>query len=152
MYADLFWNWLEKVASPSADVSRLASFSPEYLRMKDYLRAHLVLLGELKDNPVMMENKKDMEVLVSLYELMMQFRTTVSIIGSMLDKVTLIVLSKKVLSRRSKIARFLYKPDVWKEPEDDWSNNSQGAVNSGHGKAKENNKGMKNKGGKKGKK
>jgi hypothetical protein len=34
MYADLFWNWLEKVTSPSADVSRVASFSPEYLRMK----------------------------------------------------------------------------------------------------------------------
>jgi hypothetical protein len=32
------------------------------------------------------------------------------------------------------------------------SNNSQGAVNSGHGKAKENNKGKKNKRGKKGKK
>jgi hypothetical protein len=46
----------------------------------------------------------------------------------------------------------LYKPDVWKEPEDNWSNNSQGAGKSGDGKAKENNKGKKNKGGKKGKK
>ncbi|KAK2383861.1 hypothetical protein QL285_071273 [Trifolium repens] len=116
-----------------------------------------------------MENKKHMEVLVSLEELMMEFRNTVSILGSWLDKDTLIVLSKKILSRRSEIARFLYKPDVWKEPEDNWSNNSQCAVNSGHGKAKEgnrsnnsqgagksgyrkakeNNKGKKNKGGKK---
>ncbi|WJX52824.1 hypothetical protein P8452_38892 [Trifolium repens] len=113
-----------------------------------------------------------MEVLVSLEELMMEFRNTVSILGSWLDKDTLIVLSKKILSRRSEIARFLYKPDVWNEPEDNWSNNSQcavNAVNSGHGKAKEgnrsnhsqgagksghrkakeNNKGKKNKGGKK---
>ncbi|WJX46886.1 hypothetical protein P8452_33632 [Trifolium repens] len=107
-----------------------------------------------------------MEVLVSLEELMMEFR---NVLGSWLDKDTLIVLSKKILSRRSEIARFLYKPDVWKEPEDNSSNNSQCAVNSGHGKAKEgnrsnnsqgagksghrkakeNNKGKKNKGGKK---
>ncbi|WJX52816.1 hypothetical protein P8452_38886 [Trifolium repens] len=172
MYAELFWNWLENVTSPSADVSRLAGFTPEFLRMKDYFTTHLVLLGELMRNPVMMENKKDMEVLVSLHELMMEFRTTSSILGFMLDKNTLIALSKKILSRRSEIARFLYKPDVWKEPEDTWSNNSQGAVNSGHGKAKEdnrsnnsqgagksghgkakeNNNGKKNKGGKKGKK
>jgi len=44
-----------------------------------------------------------------------------------------------------------------KESIGNMSNNSQGAVNSGHGKAKENNKGKnnkykKNKGGKKGKK
>ncbi|XP_045821754.1 uncharacterized protein LOC123914598 [Trifolium pratense] len=124
MYADLFWHWLEKVTSPSADLSRLADFSPEYLRMMDYFSTHRVLVKELMKNPVMMENKKDMEVLVSLDELFSQFRITASILGARLDKVTLIVLSKKILSRRSEIARFLYKPDVWKEPEDIWSNNS----------------------------
>ncbi|MCI26138.1 hypothetical protein A2U01_0047333, partial [Trifolium medium] len=59
-----------------------------------------------------------MEVLVSLDELFSKFRITASILGARLDKVTLLVLSKKILSRRSEIARFLYKPDVWKEPED----------------------------------
>jgi hypothetical protein len=34
MYADLFWNWFERVTSPSTDVSRLAGFSPEFLKMK----------------------------------------------------------------------------------------------------------------------
>jgi len=40
-----------------------------------------------------------------------------------------------------------HKQNVLKKSKDNMSNNSQGAVNSGHGKAKENNKG-----GKKGKK
>jgi hypothetical protein len=105
----------------------------------------------------------------------------------MIEKNTLIVLSNKILSRRSKVAHILdqlnlacqrsntnvesdpsqasaevgnddqHEKNILKESKDDMSNNSQGAVNSGHGKAKENNKGKKNKskknkGGKKGKK
>ena len=95
---------------------------------------------------------------------------------------SVIVLSKKILSRQSKLAHILYQlnlaqrntdvesdstlsddepeedvlkesignmsnndygKNVLKESKDNMSNNSQGAVNSGHGKAKENNKGKK---------
>lgn len=103
----------------------------------------------------------------------------------MIEKDTVIVLSKKIRSGRSKVAHILYQlnlvqrntnvesdpsqastavgnddheQNVLKESKGNVSNNSQGPVNLGHEKAKENNKGgnnnksKKNKRGKKGKK
>ncbi|KAK2437782.1 TPR and ankyrin repeat-containing protein [Trifolium repens] len=171
MHADFFWKWLENVGSASADISRLASFSPEILqvssltsvgpasiRIKECLEDHMLLLNVLIQNPAEMENKSDMEVLVSLFEDMRQLRGAMSKSGSwIIEKDTLIAISKKILSRRSEVVRLLYQRNIWMESKYDMSNNSQGAVNSGHGKAKDNNKGKtnkskKNKGGKKGKK
>ncbi|PNX89088.1 hypothetical protein L195_g045205 [Trifolium pratense] len=126
--ADFFWKWLENVGSASADVSRLASMA-----IKECLEAHILLLKVLIQNPAEMENKNDMEVLVSLFEDMMQLRGSMSMTGLwMIEKDTLIALSKKILSRRSEVVRLLYKRNVWKESKYD--------------------KGKKNKGGKKGKK
>jgi len=89
-----------------------------------------------------------------------------------IEKDTVIVLSKKILSGRSKVAHILYQlnlvqrntnvesgpsqastavgnddheQNVLKESKGNVSNNSQAPVNSGREKAKENNKGKKNK-------
>jgi hypothetical protein len=90
-----------------------------------------------------------------------------------IEKDAVILLSKKILSGQSKVAHILYQlnlvqrnTNVESDPsqvstavgnEGNVSNNSQAPVNSGHEKAKENNKGKKNKfkkkkGGKKGNK
>ncbi|MCH79518.1 hypothetical protein A2U01_0000268 [Trifolium medium] len=140
----IFWKWLQNLGSASANVSCCASMT-----IKGCLEAHIIVLNALIQNPAEMENKNDMEVLVSLFEDIMQLRDAMnrSCCG-INEKDTLIALSKKILSRRSKVVRLLYQSNAWKESKYDMSNKSQGAVNSGHGKAK----GKKNKGGKKGKK
>jgi hypothetical protein len=101
-----------------------------------------------------------------------------------IEKDAVILLSKKILSGQSKVAHILYqlnlvqrntnvesdpsqvstavgnddhRQNVLMESKGNVSNNSQAPVNSGHEKAKENNKGKKNKfkkkkGGKKGNK
>ncbi|MCI38292.1 hypothetical protein A2U01_0059520, partial [Trifolium medium] len=65
MHADFFWKWLEMV-------------EPASTRIKECLEAHILLLNVLIQNPTEMENKSDMEVLVSLVEDMMQLRGAMS--------------------------------------------------------------------------
>ncbi|KAK2383849.1 P-loop containing nucleoside triphosphate hydrolase superfamily protein [Trifolium repens] len=184
MLSDFFWNWLENFGS-ATDVSCLNSVSPDSLMIKDVLDHYIQLLN--LSNPIEMDNKNVVEEMACLLDEMKQLRAAMSMSDSMIEKNTLIVLSKKILSRRSKVGDILcqlklacqrcntnaesdpsqasaevgnddqHEQNSLKESKDDMSNNSQGAVNSGHGKAKENNKGKKNKskknkGGKKGKK
>ncbi|GAU13760.1 hypothetical protein TSUD_82690 [Trifolium subterraneum] len=123
MDAGFFWKWLENVGSASANVSRSASTT-----IKECLEAHILLLNVFLQNPAEMENKNDMEVLVSLFEDMLQLRGSMSKTGLwMIEKDTLIELSKKILSRRSEVVRLLYQRNPYMS----------------------NNKGKKNKGGKK---
>ncbi|KAK2437779.1 P-loop containing nucleoside triphosphate hydrolase superfamily protein [Trifolium repens] len=127
MHFDFFWKWLENVGSASADVSHFAIFSPELslraklrvpcltsfasasFRIKECLEVHTLLLSGLIQTPGEIENQNDKEVLVSIFEEMMEFR---SAMGNnwywIIEKDTLIALSKKIHSRRSEVVRLLY--------------------------------------------
>ncbi|MCI11840.1 hypothetical protein A2U01_0032942, partial [Trifolium medium] len=143
MNADCFWNRLENFGC-ATDVSCLNSVSPDSLMIKDGLDRYIELLNLL--NPIEMQNKMFGEEFASMLDEMKQLRASMSMTDSMIEKNTLIVLSKKILSRRSTVAHILAS-------QRSNTNHSQGAVNSGHGKAKgKKNKPKKNKGGKKGKK
>lgn len=181
---DDFLNWLENFES-STDVSWLNNVSPDFMMIKGFLDHFIRLWNLLVHNPVKMENKIEMEEFVSLLDEMKQLRASMNMSDSVIEKDTVIVLSKKIRSGRSKVEHILYqlnlvqrntnvesdpsqastavgnddhKQNVLKESKGNVSNNSQGPVNSGHEKAKENNKGgnnnksKKNKRGKKGKK
>ncbi|PNX94247.1 hypothetical protein L195_g017419 [Trifolium pratense] len=179
MNADCFWNLLENLVS-ATDVSCLNSVSPDSLMIKDALDHYIQLLK--LSSPIKMENKNVVEELACLLDEMKQLRAALSMSDLVIEKNTLILLSKKILSRRSKVADILYQLNLdcqksntnvesdpsqasveggdedqheqnnLKESKDGRSNNSQGAVNSGQGKAKgKKNKPKKNKGGKKGK-
>ncbi|MCH92921.1 hypothetical protein A2U01_0013867, partial [Trifolium medium] len=160
-HSDFFWKWLENVACASADVSHFASFSPELslraklrvpclpsfasasIRIKECLEVHSLMLNGLIRVPGEIENKNDKEVLVSIFEEMMEFRSAMRLNGFwIINKDTLIALSKKLFSRRSEVARLLYR-HVWKDSNDDMSDTYPGAVNLGHGKVKEIIKGKK---------
>ncbi|CAJ2677798.1 unnamed protein product [Trifolium pratense] len=176
MNADCFWNRLENFVS-ATDVSCFNSVSPDSLMIKDALDHYIQLLN--LSSPIKMGNKNVVEELACLLDEMKQLRAAMSMSDSMIEKNTLIVISKKILSRRSKVSHILYqlnsacqksntnvesdpsqasveagnddqhKQNILKESKDD---NSQGAGNSGHGNAKgRKNKFKKNKGGKKGK-
>ncbi|GAU13758.1 hypothetical protein TSUD_82670 [Trifolium subterraneum] len=173
MNADCLWNWLENFGS-ATDVSCLSSVSPDSLMIKDVLDHYIQLLN--LSSPIKMENKNVVEELACFLDEMKQLRAAMSMSDLVIEKNTLVLLSKKILSRRSKVTDILYqlnlacqksntnaesdpsharvevgnddphKQNILKESKDGMSNNSQGAVNSGHGKAKGKNKSKKNKG------
>ncbi|CAJ2677794.1 unnamed protein product [Trifolium pratense] len=106
MNADFFWNWLENFGS-ATDVSCLNSVSPDSLMIKEVLDHYIQLLK--LSNPIKMENKNVVEELACLLDEMKQLRAALNTSDSMIEKNTLIVLSKKILSRRSKVAHILSK-------------------------------------------
>ncbi|KAK2383852.1 P-loop containing nucleoside triphosphate hydrolase superfamily protein [Trifolium repens] len=158
MHFDFFWKWLENVGSASADVSHFAIFSPELslraklrvpcltsfasasFRIKECLEVYTLLLSGLIQTPGEIENKNDKEVLVNIFEEMMEFRSAMGMNWCwIIEKDTLIALSKKIHSRRSEVVRLLYC-HVWTKLKYDKSNHLLGTVSLEHGKANENNK------------
>ncbi|KAK2383851.1 P-loop containing nucleoside triphosphate hydrolase superfamily protein [Trifolium repens] len=174
LHSDFFWKWLENVACASPDVSHFATFSPELsrraklrvpcftsfasatIRIKECLEVHALMVNALIRTPGEIENKDDKEVLVNIFDEMMEFRSAMAMNWCwIIEKDTLIALSKKIHSRRSDVVRLLYR-HVWKVSKYDNSNHFPGAVHLEHENANENNKGEKNKskrnkGGEKGK-
>ncbi|GAU31095.1 hypothetical protein TSUD_322320 [Trifolium subterraneum] len=123
MNADCFWNWLENFVVSCHNI-----VSPDCLMIKDVLDRYILLFN--LSNPVKWENKNAVEEFASLLDEMNQLRAAMSMRSA--DQ---------------------HEQNILKESKDDMSNNSQGAINSGHGKAEgKKNKSKKNKGGKKGKK
>ncbi|WJX52814.1 hypothetical protein P8452_38884 [Trifolium repens] len=163
LHSDFFWKWLENVACASPDVSHFATFSPELsrraklrvpcftsfasatIRIKECLEVHALMVNALIRTPGEIENKDDKEVLVNIFDEMMEFRSAMAMNGFwIIEKDTLIALSKKIHSRRSEVVRLLYR-HVWKVSNYDYSNHFPGAVHLEHENANENNKGEKNK-------
>ncbi|XP_013442397.2 uncharacterized protein [Medicago truncatula] len=162
MNFDCFWDLLEKFES-ATDVSCIKI-------IQDFFYPCIQLLTSLVQNPVNLENKNEMGELVSLLDEMKQLKASSSLfsIDTVTEKCTTSELSNKISSMPSKVAHILNQLNlsckrntnvqsdpsqantavgnddhgqaVLKESKENMSNNSQAAVISGQGKAKENNK------------
>ncbi|XP_061342438.1 uncharacterized protein LOC133288644 [Gastrolobium bilobum] len=174
--ADYFWDLLENMQL-AVDESSLNMVS---IIIKEFLDPCIELLissisGSLSENPVNLENKTELEEVVTLLDEMKQLSSALSVNDLVIENLIPVIgeLAKKILLRRPKVAHVLNQlvlinkknsnveyetsqasmeagnddqgQNDLEESKDNMSKNSQGAINSGSGNTRENIKGKKNK-------